>query len=387
MRVLLVHNFYQVPGGEDSIVRDELAMLKQNGVDAELCAVTNDVIRKSPDIIATAAKAIYNPIARRALLKKIDSFLPDVVHIHNFFPLLSPSILDACRDAGVPSVMTLHNFRILCPGGLLHPDEKVRERSLRHSCLWTIPRRVYRNSALATLALAGMVEFHKRTGTWTRKVDRFIALTDWAKRKFIEGGLPAERIVVKPSAVARPQPFGDLQREGALFVGRLDRQKGIDTLIRAWKDIDYPLRIVGDGPLSKFVEENAGGKVIYLGRQPRQIVQREMQAAKFMILPAIGFEMFPVTVLEAFAGRLPVICSELPSLAGLVESGMTGLTFPPGNAGALAARVRWAIANPSELNELSRRAFSIYEERYTPEVNVGRLVGIYRSLHPNGLSS
>ena len=380
MRVLLVHNFYQIPGGEDSVVREELSMLKNRGVDVELFSVDNDDIKGTRESIAAAFQVAYSLRGRRALAQKLAAFLPDVVHIHNFFPLLSPSILDACREAGVPSVITLHNFRILCPGALLYPDPALRERSLRHSCWWTVPRKVYRNSVAGTLAVAAMVEFHKRTGTWTRKVDRFIALTDWARAKFIEGGLPAVRIVVKPSCVARPPAFGGVRRHGGLFVGRLDEQKGVDVLLRAWKNIDYPLTIIGDGPLAGLVQQNASDHVVWLGRQPQDVVQKEMQAAKFLVLPSIGHEMFPMTIVEAFSSRLPVICSDLPSLGTVVTSGMTGMTFPPGDAAALAAQVRWAAANPSALDELGSRALATYEERYTREVNFDKLLGIYHSL-------
>ena len=380
MRVLLVHNFYQIPGGEDSIVRQELIMLKKNGVDVELFSVTNDDIRGIREKISVGVKVVYNFGARRALSRKLAEYSPDVAHIHNFFPMLSPSILDACRDAGVPAVMTMHNFRILCPTALLGADERTRQRSLRRSCWWTVPKRAYRNSAAATLAVAAMVEFHKRTGTWVRKVDRFIALTEWAKRMFIEAGLPADRIVVKPNCVARPAASGAFRREGALFVGRLDPQKGLGTIIRAWKDIDYPLKIIGDGPLSDLIERNKSDRIIYLGRQPWDAVQREMQAAKFLVFASIGTEMFPATLLEAFSNHLPVICSGLPSLQGLMESGVTGLMFPSQDANALATQVRWAISNPSALAELGFRAHARYEERYTPEVNFNQLIGIYRSL-------
>ena len=381
MRVLVVHNFYQNPGGEDSIVQEELSMLAKNGVHIDLFAANNNDITGARRRISTALQVIYSPGARRALAKKLAAFLPDVVHIHNFFPLLSPSVLDACRAAGVPSVITLHNFRILCPSAqLLRRDGAVPEQSRRNSCWWTVPKRVYRDSAAATLAVAAMVEFHKLAGTWTRKVGRFIALTDWAKRMFTEGGLPAERIVVKPNCVARPPAFNGLQRGGGLFVGRLDEQKGIRTLLQAWKDIDYPLRIIGDGPLAELVERNGNARIVHLGRQPREVVRKEMQAAKFLVLPSIGHEMFPVTVLEAFSNHLPVMCSDLPSLGELVEPGVTGLTFPPGDANAIAALVRWAVANGSQLDELGRCAHSTYEERYTPEVNFSQLIGIYRSL-------
>jgi glycosyltransferase involved in cell wall biosynthesis len=256
----------------------------------------------------------------------------------------------------------------------------VRGHSLRDACWWSVPTRLYRNSAVATLAVAIMIEFHKRVGTWTRKVDHFIALTNSARQVFVDAGLPPERIGVKPNCIARPPDFRVSRREGALFVGRLDEQKGVETVLRAWKAIDYPLRIIGDGPLSDLVRRNTSDRVVYLGRQPRELVQREMQGARFLVLSSIGHEMFPVTVLEAFSNRLPVICSDLPSLEDLVQSGVSGLTFRSGNASSLAAQVRWAIANPAAMDELGRRAHAIYEEQYTPEVNFNRLMGIYRDL-------
>jgi len=380
MRILLVHNFYQIPGGEDSVVQEELSMLARNGIGVDFFAVTNDKIKGLHRSITTALQVIYNPNARRALTRKIRDFSPDLVHIHNFFPLLSPSIFDACLHAEVPSVLTLHNFRIFSPGALLHPAESLRGHNLQASCWWSVPKKLYRNSAAGTLAVATMIEFHKWAGTWTRKVGRFIALTDWAKQMFVAGGLPAERIVVKPNCIARPPAFGGHPRNGGLFVGRLDEQKGIDILLRAWRQIDYPLRIIGDGPCSDLVAQNVGERIVYLGRQPRDVVQREMQAAKFLVLPSLGQEMFPVTILEAFSNSLPVICSDLPSLRELVEPHVTGINFPQGNANALARRVMWAMSNSAALEEQGRRAHSIYEDRYTPEVNFNQLIGIYRGL-------
>jgi glycosyltransferase involved in cell wall biosynthesis len=380
MRVLLVHNFYQIAGGEDSVVREELSMLKQRGVEAELFSVSNNDIRGVRGEVAAALRVVYSRDARQQLSKRLAKFFPDVVHVHNFFPLLSPSILDACRDAGVPCVMTLHNFRILSPGALLHPDEMARYGNPRRSCWWTVPKRVYRNSAAATLAVASMIEFHKWAGTWTRKVDRFIALTDWAKRMFVDAGLPAERIVVKPNCVAIPSAFSDMRRHGALFVGRLCEQKGVDLILQAWKGIDYPLRMIGDGPLSELVKGSVSGRITYLGRLPPDAVRREMRAAKFLLLPSRGCEMFPMTLVEAFASGLPVICSDLPSLKELVKHGVNGLTFPAENANALAVQVRWAISNPARLDEMGSHGRACYEERYTPEFNFNQLMGLYRSV-------
>jgi glycosyltransferase involved in cell wall biosynthesis len=380
MRVLLVHNFYQITGGEDSVFQAERAMLQEHGIDVSLFTVTNDRIRGPVRQAVTALQVIYNPMARRALARKLAELAPDVVHVHNFFPQLSPALFDACRDAKIPSVLTLHNFRILCPTGFLGADDADRERSLRQSCWWTVPRKVYRNSAAATLAVAAMVEFHKWTGTWLHKVDQFIALTDWARRTFIQGGLPADRISVKPNWVAHPAPRpADGVRQGALFVGRLDEQKGIRVLLQAWQGLDYPLTIIGDGPLADLVRQAASPWITFLGRQPQERVQQAMLAARFLVLPSVGYEMFPLTVLEAFASQLPVICSDLPSLAGLIEDGVTGLKFPPNDAPVLANRVRQALAETSILESLGRRAEHIYAARYTPEANVRQLMEIYET--------
>ena len=281
----------------------------------------------------------------------------------------------------MPSVMTLHSFRILIfRGGVLYPDARGRERNPRDLCFWTIPKRVYRNSAAATLVAASMVEFHKWVGTWSRKADCFIALTDWAKQKFVEGGLPAEKIVVKPNFTAGPAIGEGFERNGALFVGLLNAQKGIEVALQAWKTIDYPLRIVGDGPLADFVERSANGCVVCLGRQPREVVQREMQAAKFLLLPSMGNEMFPVTLLEAYSNQLPVICSDLPCLKALLEPGVTGLKFAPGDPEALRAQALWAISNTSALEDMGRRARAAYEAHYTPRSNFDQLIQIYGSL-------
>ncbi|MFC1459427.1 glycosyltransferase family 4 protein [Microvirga arabica] len=380
MRVLLVHNFYRLAGGEDSVVRDELSMLRANGIETDLFSVDSKDICSPLDQILTGLQVVYSLRARRALSRKIAEFAPDVIHIHNFFPLLSPSILDACRLANVPVVMTLHNFRILCPTGFLYGDARDRERSLRQSCWWTVRKRVYRSSVAATMTLAAMVEFHKWVGTWRQKVDRFIALSPSARDKFIEGGLPANRIIIKPNCVSRAGAFPNVNRQGALFVGRLDEQKGLPTLLQAWKNVDYPLKIVGEGPLADLVLQNTSSSVSYLGKVPREAVKSEMQAAKFLVLPSIGHEMFPVTVLEAFSCGLPVICSDLPSLHGLVEVGFTGLKFRPGDSNSLAEVVRHVVTQPTKLDDYGRNALRVYEEGYTPEANFKRLMDIYNDV-------
>lgn len=378
MKILLVHNYYQQRGGEDVVVEDELDLLKARGHEARLHAVHSDSIQGWQAKAAAGALAVYNPGAKARLRAVLASFQPDVVHVHNFFPLLSPSIFDACIDAGIPNVMTLHNFRVLCPTSILFHDGKVEERSLEHSALWAVPRRAYKGSALATLPLAVMVDAHKWAGTWRRKVDVFVALTAFAKAKFVEGGLPAERIVVKPNTVADPgQPTGGAARQGALYVGRLSPEKGIEPLLDAWRGLDVPLRIAGDGPLKNMCEKAQSGSVTYLGRLDRAGVCEQMRRAAFLVLPSTCYEMFPMTLVEAYAHGLPVLASRLGGLQSLVDDGVTGLAFNPSDAADLRAKAQWAAAHPGVVARMGRHARTLYEKRYTAEHEYANLMEIF----------
>jgi glycosyltransferase involved in cell wall biosynthesis len=378
MKILIVHDFYQQPGGEDAVVREEVELLKCHGENVSLFTAHNDKINGFWPKLRTALTVIYNPQARRKLSARLKADRPDIVHVHNFFPLLSPSIFYACRALDIPCVFTLHNFRILCPTCFLYFDEKVRERSLRHPCWWTILQRVYRNSFFGTLAVALMVELHKRIGTWTRVVDCFVALTSFAKSKFIEGGLPSERIVVKGNAIREPIGAEAVaQRHGAIYVGRLSEEKGLMLLIEAWKKLDYPLKIIGSGPLSKQIVAAAEGNVKCVGFLNRNEVHAEMRQASFLILPSLWYEMFPITVIEAFACGLPVISSRLASIEEININYVTGLNFRVGDADDLAEKVRWAVSHPSKMQQYGRNGRKKYEERYSSEVNYRALMKIY----------
>jgi len=380
VRILFVHTYYQQRGGEDVVVDQELELLRHKGHEVELFSVTNHEINGAWRKAATAALLVYNPWAKAALLRKLRAFRPDVVHVHNFFPLLSPSIFDACRAAGVPSVMTLHNFRILCPTRTFFHAGRIQERSLKHSAIWALPHRVYRSSFLATAPLVVMIDFHKWAKTWRRKVDLFVALTEFAKSKLIEGGLPAEKIVVKGNAVADPlngAPQDGVQRHGALFVGRLSEEKGVASLIEAWKGIDYPLRVAGDGPLRHLFDGAKSSHITLLGRLSREQVYAEMRRAAFLVLPSICYEMFPMTLAEAYANGLPVLASKLGGLKDLLDDGATGLGFEAGAIEDIRAKVGWAVANPTRMIAMGKNARAKYEALYTAERNYADLMRIY----------
>jgi glycosyltransferase involved in cell wall biosynthesis len=379
MRVLLVHNFYQLHGGEDAVVRNEYCLLRSKGHEVELYQAHNDDIRSFGDKAAALFGVLYNLQAKRRLGQKLGEWRPDIVHVHNFFPLFSPSIFDACLDAGIPSVMTLHNFRILCPTALLYHDGAVCERSLQHSCWWTVPRRVYRNSFLGTLAVASMVEYHKRASTWKTKVNRFIALTEFGKAKFIEGGLPAERIVVKGNAV-QPAGVGDAlggSRAGALFVGRLSDEKGIRVLLSAWSKMKEPLEIVGDGPLMSWVRANASDNIHVHGTASPETVRRKMLSSRFLVLPSTCYETFGMVVIEASACGLPSLVSDTPTLKEIVQSGVTGVHFRAGDALSLREAAKWLFQDERRLREMGLAAFEMYHQRFTMDSNYQKLITIY----------
>lgn len=381
MKILIAHNFYQQRAGEDAVVQEEARLLSSFGEEVSLFSVHNDHIQGFWTKVWTGLNTVYNIPAQIRIAADIRQKRPDIVHVHNFFPQLSPSIFYACKNEGVPCVLTLHNFRILCPTCFLYSDEKIRERSLHAPCWWTVPRKVYRNSFAGTLVLSTMVELHKRIGTWCNNVDCFIALTAFAKGKFVEGGLPAERIAVKGNSVAEP-PFiySDGNRNGALFVGRLSEEKGVITLLDAWKDLNYPLTIIGTGPLVKHVQSYASDNIRVVGHLPRDEVFKEMTKARFLVLPSLWYEMFPVVAIEAFACRLPIIASNLGSLRELIGEFETGLNFQVGSHRDLAKKVYWAISHTNEMRQFGLNARRKYENEFSPSISYRKLMDIYQNV-------
>jgi glycosyltransferase involved in cell wall biosynthesis len=379
MRVLIVHNRYQQAGGEDTVVANEHALLERRGWETRLWSVTNDVITSPWSKVTAAVRASYSRPARAELARVIDEFAPAVVHIHNFFPLLSPSVYDACRAAGVAVVQTLHNYRTICAGALLLREGRPCEDCIGGSPYQGALHGCYRGSRLGSLAVARMIATHHRRGTWSHKVDRFIALSVFSKGRFVAGGLPADRIEVKPNFTEDRAVAGPIPRAGALYVGRLSAEKGIDTMLRAWESLDVPLRVVGDGPLRRQVENAAGSKITVLGWKTPAEVAAEMARAALLVMPSSWPENFPVTIVEAFCQGLPIIATRIASLEEIIDDGATGLLFSQRDADDLAAKVRWAHQNSEAMQMMGANARKKYEERYSPCVNFRQLVKIYEA--------
>lgn len=383
MKILFVHNRYQQAGGEDNVVAAEAKLLADHGHEVECWCVDNkDLPSGLIGKINTALATSYSSASRALARESLQSFKPDVVHVHNFFPQISPSIYDACLDEGVPVVQTLHNYRLICPGAILMRDGKICEQCITGSPYQAAWYGCYRDSKLGSLVVAHMVAQHRKQGTWQHKVNRFIALTDFAKGKFVEAGFPADKIAVKANFVNDPsQELARLNRTTpgfALFVGRLSEEKGIKTLLQAWSNLDKPtlLKVAGSGPLEALLLNK--NNVVALGRQSADEISRLMQQASFLVLPSEWYEGFPLVLVEAFAHGLPVLASRLGSMADIIKDGETGLLFEPGNPDDLATKVRWLVDHKQECQRLSNNARQAYLANYTAESNLHQLVEIYQ---------
>lgn len=385
MKILIVHNHYQQAGGEDGVVAAEFKLLAERGNDVQLWSVDNkDLPGGLRGKIGTALTTAYSPASRAMAVDKLRQFQPDVVHVHNFFPQLSPSIYDACIDAGVPVVQTLHNYRLICPGAMLMRDGKICEQCLDGSPYQAAWYGCYRNSKLGSLVVADMVARHRRRSTWRHKVDAFIALTGFAKAKFVAAGFPADKIAVKANFVDDPLPDTAAPKAArqafALFVGRISEEKGIATLLQAWSALPRPqlLKVAGAGPLEPLLQ--GLNNVEALGRQSAAEVGHLMRQAAFLLLPSEWYEGFPLVLVEAFAHGLPVLASRLGSMADIIEDGKTGLLFEPGNPRDLADKAQWLLDNPGQAGILGDNARQAYLEKYTPERNYRQLIEIYQSV-------
>ena len=377
MKVLVVHNRYQLAGGEDAVVDAEVALLKDRGVDVRSYERHNDDIQRMGRG-AAALQALWSKQTVRDLSALMGQWRPDVIHVHNTLSLVSPSIYWVADKWKVPVVQTLHNFRLLCPQGMLLRDEHVCERCVGKPVAWpAVVHGCYRESALQSAVLAGLVAAQRGMGTYSKKVARFIALNEFCKAKFVEGGLPADKLVVKPNFVDLSVPDVAVSRVGGVFVGRLSHEKGVATLVQAkLAAADMPVKVIGSGPMESKVRAAFGSDALGFLRLP-DIVQ-QMRSAAFLVLPSICYENFPRTIVEAFACGLPVIASRMGSMAELVKDQETGLLFNPGDAQDLIRKVQWAQAHPEEMSQMGRNARYQYEQEFNADVNFDRLMAIYQ---------
>src|SRR6266576_537646 len=339
MKIILVHNHYQRPGGEDVVFEQEHQLLVRTGHKVVTYCRSNWEVESYSGVkrLALAQRSIWSGDTWRDFGELLRRESPDLVHIHNTQQMISPSIYDACREADVPVVQTLHNYRLLCSAGTFFRDGRICEECVDHGLWRGVLHACYRNSRPTTAAVALMLAVHRLRRTWTTGIDCYIALSQFSRDLFLKGGLPVERVFVKPNFV-HPDPGMCANRaDYALFVGRLSPEKRVSTILKAWANLSshIPLFIVGGGPDDVGLQEEAAlldlTDVHFQGQLPRNQTLALISQARFLIFSSEWYENFPVTIAESFAFGVPVICSRLGAMQEIVEDGRTGLHFTAGD--------------------------------------------------------
>jgi glycosyltransferase involved in cell wall biosynthesis len=381
MKCLIVHNYYQKRGGEDAVFEAEGALLAAAGHEVEYFTVHNDTV-KDYSKIGLLGATVWNHGIYRQLAYRLREFRPDVVHFHNTFPLISLAAVQAAKDAGATVIMTLHNFRFICPSANLYRNNQPCELCVDRRVKWpAVTNGCYRGSRTESAAIVAMLAIHRAMGNFNGLVDRYIALSHHSRALFLQAGFSPEKIVVKPNFVpAALASDSAIQRAPfVLFVGRMVPDKGVLTLLKAWNlsdAPDAPLIMVGEGPLAANVRA-AGGRVKLLASRDRSEVYRLMQQASLLVFPSEWYEPFGLVVVEAFANGLPVAAARIGAAEELIDSGRTGFFFNPGDPLSLAATVRDAFERPKVLAAMGASAAADYHAKFTPSRNLKLLEAIY----------
>jgi glycosyltransferase involved in cell wall biosynthesis len=384
MRVLVVHNRYrsEMPSGENHAVDQEIGLLQESGQEVFRYERRSDDIRdfSLAGKAALPMRLFWSSTDRSRMTELLSQLRPDVVHVHNTFPLISPSVLSACAVARTPVVMTLHNFRLFCANGLLFRDGRPCETCLHRSSLQAVRHACYRESRSATLPIAASLQAHRSLGTWRNGVTSFVALSQFAKDKLAHAGLPAHRIHVKPNFVDCADDVGSIRNpEHFLFLGRLSSEKGIDLLLSAWSSSFGRLVLAGDGPKRAWIEGELpkhAGSVRLLGPLTRQACMELLTAARALVVPSRWYEGFPLVVAEAYAQGVPVVAPAHGTFTEIVEDDECGLLYSPNDVQSLADCLR-QLSDDDVSRRMGLRARQLYEERYTPERNLDILLSIY----------
>ncbi len=376
MRILVAHNQYHYRGGEDTVVDAEVALLRRHGHQVEVYRRDNAELSHM-DVLQTARATLWSRRTLDELDRIVERFAPDLIHAHNIFPLISPSLYAGAHRHRLPVVQTLHNFRLVCPQAML-----VRDGRSCTACVGRLPwrgmlHRCYRQSLVQTSAVAAMLVLHRLRRTWQRDVTRYIVLNQMCRDLFAAGGLPMEKLVIKPNfVVAYGQPSW-AERSGGLFIGRLSDEKGLHVLAQAMQQLPgQRIAVYGKGPLQAMVMDAAG--LDYRGFQTPDVLARRMQSASYLVMPSTGVESFGLVAVEAFACGTPVIASRQGGMLELVVHGKTGLLVAPGDAKELAQAIAFAEQHPERMREMGRAAWQTYLAHYTPEHNYEQLMRIYQ---------
>jgi glycosyltransferase involved in cell wall biosynthesis len=382
MRILIAHNRYQQPGAEDQVFTAEADLLADRGHEVIRYELHNNSIN-STGKLKVARNTIWNPQSADAVQRLVRHHRIEVAHFHNIFPVMSPSVYRAAHVAGAAVVQTLHNFRLICPGNTMFRDNHLCSDCVGKPLPWpSVLHACYRGDRQATAISAAMLAYHRALGTWSNSIDAYVALSNFNRSLFCQAGFAATSLFVKPNFLKSDPGPGSRERTGALFVGRLIPEKGISTLLAAWKRIGLrlPLTIFGDGPLRDEVALAAGssdGAIRWLGWRSRSEVDEALGAASVVISPSVWIEAGPLSVIESFARGTPVVASRLGSLADFVKPDVSGYLFDPGNPASLVEAVERFLKLPDFGSRMGEAARRIFLDTYSAEPAYRNMLALY----------
>ena len=381
MKILLCHNYYQLPGGEDQSFATEAALLESHGHQVIRFTRHNKAIEQMSQL-EVAWRSFWNNEVFQSLRHIIRTESPDIMHCTNTFPLLSPAVYFAARTQGVPIVQSLRNYRYCCLNSYFLRENRICEKCLDKVFPWPgIIHGCYRNSRKASLIAASIVMNNRILNKLKKAVDCYFTPSDFSRNKLIECGIAPEQIRTKPNFIFPDPSVGTGKGGFALFVGRLSSEKGIETLLQAWQQLSsrLPLKIIGNGPMAFQVENMAQTheKIEWLGQQPHAEVLSLIGQATLVVMPSIWYETFGRTIVESYVKGTPVVASRLGVMTDLVVEGRTGLFFKPGDSNDLVAKVNQLLDDPKLLKTMRLAARKEYEKFYTASRNYTMLMDIY----------
>ncbi|MCG7994335.1 MAG: glycosyltransferase family 4 protein [Candidatus Thiodiazotropha taylori] len=375
MRVLIVHNYYKIRGGEDSVVESEIALLKKNNHDVFTYFRNNsELLRYSS--IKLALTTQWSIKSFKKISEIIRENKPDIIHVHNTLPLVSPSIYWAASKYRIPIVQTVHNYRLSCLNALFLRDGKLCEECIGKFPYAGIVNSCYRASRKASAVLAFMLLLHRTIGTYNNKISHYIALSEFSKNKLVMSGVSNNKITIKPNYIDHVSEKNTKRSDELLYVGRLSNEKGISLLLDALSKLNgFKVTVIGEGPELPLVQNNKNIK--YIGKLTNESVLKKMSSALALLIPSICYENFPRIIVEAYSCGLPVIASSIGSIKNIVDDGETGLLFDPISSTDMATKINWAVCNQEEMNKMGLKARKKYENEYTAEKNYKQLIDIY----------
>jgi glycosyltransferase involved in cell wall biosynthesis len=382
MKILIGHNYYQQAGGEDAVFHAQIDLFRNFGHEMVVYKRHNNEIDQNLALkISHAFSLRFSKRSYQEVKQLIYAHHPSVAHFHNLFFMMTPSVLYACKDQGIPTIISLHNFRLMCINALFYRDGHPCEDCVTGSDFSGIQHKCYHHSLISSVLVTDRNRYHWKKKTWENCVDRFLVATQFTKDKYTQAGINPDKISVVPPFVSQPNNSSTQPKKYAFYSGRLSHEKGISFLVKAWANIKFPLYIAGAGPeqigIEKYIKEHQLNHIHMVGFLEKENYAQMLAGAKFLVVPSVCYENFPRVIAEAYSHGIPVLASRLGTMEQVVEEGNTGFLFTPENISSLIENVDKILSDERKYQELCRGAQNVYELKYTPQRHYQNLMEIY----------